>query len=71
LEAIWIHALGRRFKTDIYPFLAAEGTIMGDRAGIGREVFGRAELCRVHEDTHDERITAQTSGSNQGTVAVM
>ena len=57
LEALVIHALGRRFKTDIHPFLAAEGTIVGNRAGICREVFGRAELCRVHEDTHDECIT--------------
>src|SRR5262245_57373000 len=71
LEALGIHGLGCRFEADIYPLPQAEGPIPCNRARISREIFSRAELRRVHEDTDDECITSQSCGSNEGAMAVM
>jgi len=44
LKALGVYGLGCRFKTDIHPFLAAHCPVAGNRAGIGRQIFSRAEL---------------------------
>ena len=58
LKALGIHDSGCRFKTDIYPFLSAKCAIFRNGPWVLRQVFGWVELCRVYEDTHDERITS-------------
>ena len=71
LKALGIHHLGSRFEADIHPFFAAERPILGNRARIAREVFARAELRRVHENTHNECIATESCRPDERTVAVM
>ena len=68
LSAGRIHRLDRGGENDVHPFLSTKRLIEAQLAWILREVFRRAELCRVHKDAHHHGVAGQPGSTNQGAV---